>query len=1340
MATLNYNNNRVFIPLFRVLCVVLFISLSSGTNTKKIRDVTDRNQGKLSLHNIGEKDEKLAKLFDDEYYTDTRQENVSPKVLGGIDIANEAVKISMQLLWITNQEIGVTDMQTIYDNLKYEEEQFNPQKKLDYITDRLAGRFKNYLQVLNTNKITVQNLYKFHVKQPITKKLSCCHLPPMEFSEESQYGCKISKRTSCDLYPENLPRGAFNPGRNLTEVWKSNMQYFDSLKWQYFISVDGIHTEYPANAFHGEHRCTNVHDHRHRTVFVSTVQPQPKHIVIVMDHGNSLSANQLRTAKGIAKHLLNSLSEKDRVGVVGLASRPTFSRAPSDDTCIHSSMVPVTFEATLYFSKFIDNLEKEDASTNHSLGFQVAFDIIENMVKKTKGAKIEQAMIIYISRGLLSSLTEAKDVMDVISQRNGGLGHRVIINTYAVIDDGKPIMYEKSFLQDIADQNFQKYNVRIRSPNKVVPGVMMAINSTKDLSSSVGRFYLPFNRTTNHHVRYSLPYIDKADSALTLTISQTCFHDNQVIGVTGVDLHMEDIVQDMTYLDGEQAYLFLINTEGYTLMHPSFSRPIKTHLQPMHTDIWHFENMDGFVKIRSDMLNKERGEEVLMIQRKVTPANSSDPVVTVPEFYARYIWRRVEDTPFILALKTVSERKNNRKLVNIPVSKEPELVYHRLDLVPKNKMCLHLKQLATPEVSSVFLSATSFSEPYTYLSKEETKRMVQSYLLYLSDSLELLTNPGLNDDVRDDVTATGRINAEWLRRSYTSNLNDYIIRRYIATRSGVFRMLPGTLMEKTFDPTKRSWYQRAMQYPDQVTLTSPYLDVGGAGYITTISHTVFEGKRAPHSTTDPVVGVMGMDITLGYFYKLLVENIPMCQHPTVKCFVMDDTGYLIAHPALIEPNGKGPVEQQHITHQEPLVANDILNHEHFVRKELCNRYNDRTVQRFYKFNTSLEGVLTNRVHGEHCARYQITHIPGTNAFIAIVNHTCDTATAFCPCSMFDRLCLNCNRMEQIECECPCECPLAMNFCTGALLKEEDMNPSCPRYPEPEMLFPLDNELMENLEPCRRPLCSERTSKMTCIGVMGCQWCQVAEDGLTPLKGPYCADQRVCFGGIEGAQTPYGDQIKALLYTDPPPQVKSAPVGPVAGGIMGCFLVLALGVYCYRHHIHRDSHQYITSLPDNPNRMSQYYEAEEVEPTDDPGSGHTNFVLATFDNAASVSPYRVNTSYRRPAGGDSDHGYSTMTPHEDSEHASLPCLEPLIIGKDRYRPGPYSVVAKNPILPPPPSNYRRSRSPTPPLTRLSGCHQSIPEQTCIPQTIINTPIPELPNNIIANVQVHMVDTH
>ena len=33
-----------------------------------------------------------------------------------------------------------------------------------------------------------------------------------------------------------------------------------------------------------------------------------------------------------------------------------------------------------------------------------------------------------------------------------------------------------------------------------------------------------------------------------------------------------------------------------------------------------------------------------------------------------------------------------------------------------------------------------------------------------------------------------------------------------------------------------------MQFPGQVSLTAPYLDLGGAGYIVTISHTIYEGQ------------------------------------------------------------------------------------------------------------------------------------------------------------------------------------------------------------------------------------------------------------------------------------------------------------------------------------------------------------------------------------------------------------------------------------------------------------------------------------------------------------------
>lgn len=229
--------------------------------------------------------------------------------------------------------------------------------------------------------------------------------------------------------------------------------------------------------------------------------------------------------------------------------------------------------------------------------------------------------------------------------------------------------------------------------------------------------------------------------------------------------------------------------------------------------------------------------------------------------------------------------------------------------------------------------------------------------------------------------------------------------------------------------------------------------------------------------------------------------------------------------------------------------------------------------------------------------------------------------------------------------------------------------------------------------------------------------------------------------------------------------KSTPVGPVAGGIMGCFLVLALAVYCYRHHVHRTmAHQFVSSVPDTQVRMSHLDEVEDLDHHEDPGAGewswrpcetkteivertnehfrlilgHANVVLASFENALNMSPYRVNTGYRRPAGGDSDHGYSTMTPHEDTE--PVPYVEPLLVGREKYRP-PQSVTSSSrtsspvphPLSPPPPPPLSTHLGPLPFATGMSPLLvDAEPPQTVIPDA-------SRPHHVLASVQVHMVDT-
>lgn len=58
-----------------------------------------------------------------------------------------------------------------------------------------------------------------------------------------------------------------------------------------------------------------------------------------------------------------------QVAVFGLASRPSFPRDPSDDSCLPNSLVPATFEASLFFSSFVDNLQQEDGKGKNSRNF-----------------------------------------------------------------------------------------------------------------------------------------------------------------------------------------------------------------------------------------------------------------------------------------------------------------------------------------------------------------------------------------------------------------------------------------------------------------------------------------------------------------------------------------------------------------------------------------------------------------------------------------------------------------------------------------------------------------------------------------------------------------------------------------------------------------------------------------------------------------------------------------------------------------------------------------------------------------------------------------------------------
>ena len=65
------------------------------------------------------------------------------------------------------------------------------------------------------------------------------------------------------------------------------------------MGADGGLNEFPAHAFDSQSGHTMGDPVRRRDLYFSSVYPEPRYVVMVIDHGSALSRNQLNIAKAI---------------------------------------------------------------------------------------------------------------------------------------------------------------------------------------------------------------------------------------------------------------------------------------------------------------------------------------------------------------------------------------------------------------------------------------------------------------------------------------------------------------------------------------------------------------------------------------------------------------------------------------------------------------------------------------------------------------------------------------------------------------------------------------------------------------------------------------------------------------------------------------------------------------------------------------------------------------------------------------------------------------------------------------------------------------------------------
>ncbi|KAL1394728.1 hypothetical protein pipiens_003002 [Culex pipiens pipiens] len=1068
-------------------------------------------------------------------------------------------------------------------------------------------------------------------------------------------------------------------------------------------------------------------DGRLKSLYLSSVRN--KHFMILLDIGNSVSYDQLEVAKAIVKFIIYLLNENDRVAIVAVSQKLTTTENFLD--CTNGPFVNATMDNKDRLVDFVDSLNKTASAAAHVSAFKYAFKAIGEAYQ---GVSTELPVVfLYLGRAQISPITAAaKALIRTIADGQSRLPFPVIINTCLILLDEREITYEKQFIADVTTQNFAKYNLSGVFFKPRAGKMVMISKHSFDAQRFVIALMEPFLndlKLIENRIRIHLPYHEAMthDTLVTLSIPVG------IHGLMGIDLYLSDLAEDVSYYkQDDESYAFVIDLKGNTIMHPSFPRPLAARESFFITNITRLERKLGIAEYLK-ILSLEKGNFTIQ------DANSNQSTV--------YLWKRARFY-IICIVRTINLDRSPNILLNGASSRFTpaqqmqyyhsrssldysfissngvssrnllsELIYHRIDIYPAHlqrpqpsismnsingdqlaaespRVCRLMKQLALADDSTLYLSSSSFQSPYAHIrnnrdgsNEDDNVRTIQNIMAYLKDTTSLFANPGLLPEVRSDVLALLKVISNYRRKHDESKLSKYIIRRYAATVNGVLESYPGGLLDTDIEPTKRPWFVKAMEHPGKIVVTKPYLDAGGAGYIVSVSYTIFEGiADALHNTeNDKPIVVVSLDLTQGFFYKMLMESSSTCNAENIKCFLMDDRGYLIAHPKLIEPainNNRRMLE--HITHKESQVANDILNHKQLVTKKMCFNYVNRTVQRFYQFNMSLAEVVTNLMYGEK-TKYQIMLIPGTNLFIGVVNSTNDGG-AFCPCSTVGNSCLNCNRMEQTECECPCECPLEYydeesrsgSGCSSSPSSDSRRS----RQPRPESIplcSPLPEELISmnalnfeseyDLKSCSSINCEDYTTQGECLGLVGCEWCQVDIDGENTLNTPFCTSQLTCFNGVFGSATPYGDVMSNNIMESVLPPAYSA-IGPVAGAILALCLVVGFAMYCYRQNSAEASDQlYDDLVADHCNGLPlSRFDIEDHSPPDDCDISRTNAkqnLLMNNQNNANymifpsvTSPYQMSSNYRRPNAGSSDHGYSTMTHHEESEHLCLSNAEPV----------------------------------------------------------------------------------
>lgn len=283
------------------------------------------------------------------------------------------------------------------------------------------------------------------------------------------------------------------------------------------------------------------------------------------------------------------MSIDDEIGLITIAGNTKSYKSNFCNEKFDTEMYSINSDNRKKLNKFIDEINLIDELTNHSIGFKNSFKMLKANMKINQ---TYPTMIVYLS----PSIDDEQKIFETILIGQKIMFYPVVVNTIEIMSNEKIL---KNILSEISTGFYKK----IKKNDK---------NLIKKLVTELFSIFF-IKKFINKKIVLHLPVIDQNSNDVIVSMTQTI----ENFGIFGIDLYLSDLVEDITYYNRyNSSYAFIIDLNGLTIMHPSFSRPTTPLNNFYGIHIKFLENFQ-FQEIFEKLIEFKEGNETILDEKQM---------------------------------------------------------------------------------------------------------------------------------------------------------------------------------------------------------------------------------------------------------------------------------------------------------------------------------------------------------------------------------------------------------------------------------------------------------------------------------------------------------------------------------------------------------------------------------------------------------------------------------------------------------------------------------------------------------------------------------------------------